>query len=99
MLAVSNLSKHYGGQDMVDIQVITFGPGVPMLFGEGNANETRIASLMAHGVRFFVCGNTMDTIERRDGKRPGLLAGVETVQTGVAYMLEQIQHGYVHVKP
>ncbi len=95
----NNLSKHYGGQDMVDIQIIAFGPGVPMLFHEGNSNSERIASLMEHGIRFYVCGNTMDTIERRDGKRPQLLPGIETVQTGVAYMIEQIQEGYVHVHP
>lgn len=95
----NNLSKHYGGQDMVDIQIIAFGPGVPMLFEGDNVNQARIESLVEHGVRFYVCGNTLDTLERRDGKRPGVLSGVETVQTGVAYMIDQIQRGYTHVHP
>ncbi len=95
----NNLSKHYGGQDLVDIQIVAFGPGVAMLFDNENPNEERVASLMEHGVRFYVCGNTMDTIERRDGKRPSILSGVKTVQTGVAYMIEQIKQGYVHVHP
>ena len=95
----NNLTKHYGGQDMVDIQIVAFGPGVQLLFAENNPLKARIESLMAYGVRFFVCGNTLDTIERRDKERPVVIAGVSTVQTGVAYMLEQVQAGYVHVHP
>ncbi len=95
----NNLSKHYGGQDMVDIEVIAFGPGVPLLFGDNNPLAQRIESLMEHGVRFYVCGNTLDTLERRDRVRPALLDGVETVQTGVAFMIEEIGKGYVHVHP
>ncbi len=95
----NNLTKHYGGQDMVDIQVVAFGPGVALLFAEDNPHDGRVDSLMAYGVRFYVCGNTLDTIERRDKKRPAIIDGVTTVQTGVAYMLEQIDAGYVHVHP
>ena len=95
----NNLAKHYGGQDMVDIEIIAFGAGVPFLFAAENGNTQRISSLMEHGVRFYVCGNTLDTIARRDGKRPTVLAGVETVQTGVAFMIDEIRRGYTHVKP
>jgi len=94
----NNLGKHYGGSDMVDVEIIAFGGGVPMLF-KGSALGARINSLMAQGVRFYVCGNTLDTIERRDGKRPRVLSGVETVQTGVAFMVEEIKRGYIHVQP
>jgi intracellular sulfur oxidation DsrE/DsrF family protein len=95
----NNLMKHYGGQDMVDIEVIAFGAGVPMVFAGANENASRIASLMEHGVRFYVCGNTLDSIERRDGARPGVLPGVEVVQTGVAFMIEEIRRGYLPVHP
>ncbi len=95
----NNLNKHYGSQDMVDIQIVAFGPGVSLLYADGNANAVRITSLLAHGVRFYGCGNTLDTIERRERRRPEILKGVEIVQTGVAYMVEQIQNGYVHVHP
>jgi len=95
----NNLTKHYGGQDMADIEIIAFGPGVPLLFAADNVNQARIESLMAHGVRFYVCGNTLDTIEHKAGKRPAVLAGVTTVQTGVAFMLEEISRGYTHIHP
>ena len=95
----NNLTKHYGGQDMADIEIIAFGPGVPLLFSGDNENQARIASLMEHGVKFYVCGNTLDTIERREGSRPAVLDGVETVQTGVAFMLAEIARGYTHIHP
>ena len=95
----NNLAKHYGGQDMVDIEIVAFGGGAPLVFAADNANEQRISSLMEHGVRFYVCGNTLDTIARRDGQRPKVLAGVETVQTGVAFMVEEVNRGYTLVQP
>jgi uncharacterized protein len=69
-----------------------------MLFAD-SLQKTRITSLMAQGVRFYVCGNTLDSIERRDGKRPAILDGVEVVQTGVAFMVDEIKRGYIHVQP
>jgi uncharacterized protein len=95
----NNLIKHYQGPDFIDIEVIAFGRGVEMYFAGGNTNRSRITSLVDNGVRFYVCLNTIDSIQRRTGKRPVLLEGVEGVQTGVAFMLEEIQAGYTHIHP
>jgi len=93
----NNLMKHYGGQDRVDIEVIAFGAGIGMLYARENENAERIASLMEHGVRFYLCGNTLDTIERKEGKQPEILPGVTIVQTGVAFMLSEVKRGYLLV--
>ena len=95
----NNLTKHYGGPDFVDIEVIAFGAGVPMLFAQDNINEERISSLIEHGVRFYVCGNTLDTIERKTGVKPKTLPGVTRVQTGVAFLVDEINRGYLHLHP
>lgn len=95
----NNLTKRYG-QEMIDIEVIAFGVGVPMMFaGENDKFAARIASLQDHGVRFYVCGNTLDTIERKTGQRPELLPGVEVVQTGVKFMIDEIKKGYIPIHP
>lgn len=94
----NNLTKRYG-QEMIDIEVIAFGVGVPLVFAEDNKHEARIASLMEHGVRFYVCGNTLDTLERKHGKRPELLPGVQVVQTGVKFMIDEIKRGYIPIHP
>jgi intracellular sulfur oxidation DsrE/DsrF family protein len=70
-----------------------------MLTDNDNANAQRISSLMANGVRFYVCMNTLDSIQRKTGSRPQVLDGVVGVQTGVAFMLEAVQAGYTHIHP
>ncbi len=94
----NNLTKRYG-QEMIDIEVIAFGVGVPMVFAGDNEHAARIASLQEHGVRFYVCGNTLDTIERKTHKRPALLPGVEVVQTGVKFLIDEIKRGYIPIHP
>jgi intracellular sulfur oxidation DsrE/DsrF family protein len=94
----NNLTKRYG-QEMIDIEVIAFGIGVPMVFAGDNKNAERIASLQEHGIRFYVCGNTLDTLERKHGKRPELLPGVEVVQTGVKFLIDEIKRGYIPIHP
>ena len=94
----NNLIKHYGGPDFVDIEVVTYGPGISLLYPD-NANVDRIASLMANDVRFVGCLNTLDTIERKTGKRPKLIPEVITVQTGVARLVERAQQGFVVIRP
>ena len=94
----NNLTKRYG-QEMIDIEVIAFGAGVPMVFAKDSKFAERIASLQQHGVRFYVCGNTLDTLERKNHHRPEILPGVETAQTGVKFLIDEIKRGYIPIHP
>ena len=94
----NNLIKHYGGPDFVDIEIVAFGPGLSLLF-PGNAQEERIASLLASDVRFVGCMNTVATIERQTGERPELIEATIPVQTGVAHLVGRAAQGYVVIRP
>ena len=94
----NNLIKHYGGPDFVDIEIVAYGPGISLLYPDYPDGE-RISSLLANGVRFVACGNTLDTIERQTGKRPDVLPAAIRVQTGVARIVERAQQGFVVVRP
>ena len=94
----SNLIKHYGGPDYVDIDVIAFGPGI-RLYAIDNPLKARIESLKLSGVTFTICKNTLDTIARLKGKAPEVIDGLNTVQTGVAYIVERVGEGYILVRP
>lgn len=94
----ANLMKHYGSSDVVDIEIIAFGPGIDLLVA-GNPREDRIASLVDYGVRFVGCMNTVDTIELTTGERPELNEHTIPVQTGVAHIVERVRQGYVLVRP
>jgi uncharacterized protein len=93
----NNLLKAYG-PDKVAIEVVTFGPGVDLLRPE-NPNRNRIESLVAQGVRFDVCLNTVDTIERETGKRPDIIPEATPVQVGVGQILSLTENGYTLVRP
>lgn len=92
-----NLLKLYG-PDKAAIEVVAFGPGIDLLRPD-NPNRQRVESLVAQGVRFDVCLNTVDTIERETGKRPEFIAAATPVQFGVGQILALSENGYTLVRP
>jgi intracellular sulfur oxidation DsrE/DsrF family protein len=92
-----NVLKAYD-PDKVAIEVVTFGPGIDLLRPE-NSNRKLVESLVAQGVRFDVCLNTVDTIEREAGKRPEIIPVATPVQVGVGQILALTENGYTLVRP
>jgi intracellular sulfur oxidation DsrE/DsrF family protein len=93
----SNLLKAYG-PDKVAVEVVAFGPGIDLL-REANEFRPLVDSLVTQGVRFDVCGNTLDTIERETGKRPAINPHAVEVQVGVGHLLTLSESGYTVVRP
>ncbi len=93
----NNLLKAYD-PDKIAIEVVAFGPGIDLLRPE-NPDRKRVESLVAQGVRFDICLNTVDTLERETGKRPDYIAAATPVQVGVAQILFLIENGYTLVRP
>lgn len=93
----NNLLKFYD-PDKVAIEVVAFGPGIELLRSESPARK-QIESLIAQGVRFDVCLNTVDTIERETGRRPEIMPGATPVQVGVGQILFLAENGYTLVRP
>ncbi|MBV8924372.1 MAG: hypothetical protein JOZ74_03275 [Bradyrhizobium sp.] len=93
----NNLLKFYD-PDKVAIEVVAFGPGIDLLRSD-NAGRKQVESLIAQGVRFDACLNTVDTIERDSGKRPDIIAAATPVQVGVAQILLLTENGYTLVRP
>jgi intracellular sulfur oxidation DsrE/DsrF family protein len=93
----NNLLKFYD-PDKVAIEVVTFGPGIDLLRPD-NTNRKLVESLVAQGVRFDVCLNTVDTIERETGKRPDFIPAATPVQVGVGQILSLTENGYTLVRP
>ncbi|MBQ8105373.1 MAG: hypothetical protein IJ127_21145 [Afipia sp.] len=93
----SNLQKAYG-QDKIAIEVVAFGPGIDLLRAESE-NRSLVDSLITQGVRFDVCGNTLDTIERETGQRPRINPHAVEVQVGVGHLLTLSEGGYTVIRP
>ena len=92
-----NLLKLYD-PDKVAIEVVAFGPGIDLLLPD-NSNRKLVESLVAQGVKFDICLNTVDTIERETGKRPDYIAAATPVQVGVGQILSLTENGYTLVRP
>ena len=94
----NNIVKAYGA-DKVDVQVVAFGPGLPLLFAD-NDNKSRIQSLVdTADVKFHACKNTIANIERKRGKRPAINPAASTDSAGVTRILALRKEGYELIKP
>lgn len=92
-----NLLKHYAGTE-VDMEIVTFGPGVRLLL-KGNVNDQRIQTLMDAGVRFSVCGNTLTNMAKKLGHMPEVRENVMHVKAGAARILQLQKAGWQLLKP
>jgi uncharacterized protein len=93
----NNLLKAYD-PDKIAIEVVAFGPGIDLLRAD-SPNRVRVDSLIAQGVRFDVCMNTVETIERDTGRRPALNPKAVPVKVGVGQILSLVEHGFTLVRP
>lgn len=94
----SNLVNIQGfyGQDLVEILVVAYGPGVRHLLRNESQVAERVASLQAYDIAFVACGATLDTL----GVPPEqALEGVQVVQNGLPEIIERQLQGWVHLRP
>ena len=92
-----NILNAYG-QDQVDVEIVAFGPGLRLLF-EGNANEDRIDSLAASGVRFFACQNTINNMSATLGQPVKINSHASSGKGGIVRIKELVDQGYMLAKP
>ena len=98
VLSVANNMLTVYGPDLIAVEVVAFGPGIDLVRGD-SPNRTAVDSLIAQGVKFDVCLNTIETIERETGKRPYINERARPVQAGVAQILSLVEKGYTLVRP
>jgi hypothetical protein len=61
--------------------------------------KDRISSLAMQDITFSACGNTMQKVEQKTGKKPVLVEGVKVVPAGVLRIMELQEQGYAYVRP
>lgn len=83
------------GMDNVDVEVVAYGPGLPMLKKE-SAVAQRIASASSQGVSVIACENTMKNTKV---DRDQILPGVSFVDAGVVHIMKRQREGWAYVRP
>ena len=98
----ANVSKYYSGKgEEVEIQIVAFNAGLHMLRLDTSPVKERLASF-AKGmpnVSFKACQNTIDSMERHEGKPIPILQGAEHVTAGVVTLIELNEQGWTIVRP
>ena len=98
----ANVSRHYTGQgEEVDIIVVAFNGGLDMLLADRSPVKERLIGFAKSmpNVSFIACGNTLETLARKEGALPPLLPGVTVVETGVATLMDLAEKHWTIVRP
>lgn len=98
VLNVADNLKKLLGPELVDVEIVAFGPGLRLL-QEGNANTDRIKSLVGQGVQFSACAQTMKKMTKILGEKPALNPQAKVVTGGVTRIIELQKQGFTLIKP
>jgi len=83
------------GAAKVDIEIVTYGPGIEMLKAESVVGN-RVDEALKSGVKVFACENTM---HGQKVTKPDMLAGIGYVSAGVVEIMEKQQQGWAYIRP
>jgi len=97
-----NVVDYYSAKgETVDIEIVTYGPGLHMLRADTSPVKERIApmSLEHPSIKFVACGNTQANQSRAEGKPVTLIAEAQVVPSGVVRLMELQRKGYAYIRP
>ena len=83
------------GMDNVDVEIVAYGPGLPMLKSDSPVAQ-RVASATAQGVTLIACENTMKNTKV---ERSQILPGVKFEGAGVVHLMKRQKEGWAYVRP
>lgn len=98
----ANVSRYYSGKgEEVEIEIVAFNAGMHMLRDDTSPVKDRIANSLKSlpNVSFKACKNTMDAMERNEGKPVKLVPNVDVVEAGVTRLIELSETGWTLVRP
>ncbi|MCB1759349.1 MAG: DsrE family protein [Gammaproteobacteria bacterium] len=92
-----NLQRELG-PDNIAIEIVAYGPGLSLLTDKSTQKQ-RVESLAMQEITFSACGNTMKKVEKKSGKKPVLIEGVQVVPAGVLRIMQLQEQGYAYIRP
>jgi intracellular sulfur oxidation DsrE/DsrF family protein len=100
----TNVIEYYRakGED-VDLDVVTYGPGLHMLRADTSPVRDRIKSLKDFAfpsrVQFSACNNTKENMEKKEGQAIPVLSEAVVVPSGVVRLMELQEAGWSYLRP
>ena len=100
----TNVIEYYRakGED-VSVDIVAYGPGLHMLRVDTSPVQDRIKQLKGMAfpskVQFSGCGNTMENMEKKEGRSVAVLSDATIVPSGVVQLMEKQEEGWSYLRP
>ena len=98
----TNVEQYYKNLgEKVEIEVVTFGPGLHMLRDDTSPVKDRIKAIAekSRSISFKACGNTQDNMHKAENKEIPLVSKATLVKSGVVRVMELQEQGWSYVRP
>ncbi len=100
----TNVLEYYRGKnEEVEIDIVTYGPGLHMLRSDTSPVQDRLKRLKEMAfpskVQFSACNNTRQGMEKTEGKAISVVSDATIVPSGVVRIMELQEQGWSYVRP
>ena len=100
----NNVLEYYRSKnEEVEIDIVTYGPGLHMLRADTSPVQDRLKRLkevaFPSKVQFSACNNTKQNMEKAEGKAVPILSDAMLVPSGVVRLMELQEQGWSYVRP
>ena len=98
----TNVEQYYKDLgETVEIEVVTFGPGLHMLRDDTSPVKDRIKAIAEKmpSISFKACGNTQENMHKAENKAVPLVSQATLVKSGVVRVMELQEQGWTYVRP
>ena len=98
----SNINRYYQDKgEEVEIEIVTYGPGLTMLVPGKSPVAERVKSISQNfdNVAFRACANTHRKMSKKAGKDVALMPQAQMVPSGVVHLIERQEQGWSYVRP
>ncbi|HEV7600762.1 MAG TPA: DsrE family protein [Bradyrhizobium sp.] len=87
----------------VEVDIVTYGPGLHMLRADTSPVQDRIKRLKELAfpgkIQFSACNNTKQGMEKAEGKAVSIISDASLVPSGVVRLMELQEQGWSYVRP
>ena len=100
----TNVLEYYRAKNEdVEIDIVTYGPGLHMLRSDTSPVQDRLKRLKEMAfpskVQFSACNNTKQGMEKTEGKAISVVSDATIVPSGVVRIMELQEQGWSYVRP
>jgi uncharacterized protein len=100
----TNILEYYRTKgETVDLDIVTYGPGLTMLRADTSPVKDRIKRIkdlaFPSTVQFSACNNTKENMEKKEGHPVTVVSDAVLVPSGVVRLMELQEKGWSYLRP